>query len=169
MVSSDYFTKFHDFSMIIQVFSNSMTFPCMELFLVIVHDFQSLWEPCHIHHHHQGGQSHGQHDWVHRFPEPVKSFITFVIPSQISCSKVQKKIIIFCTRLCQSFSLVCCSFPDYLDQLREKRKILRHWAHTSVGQSNLENCSEPRRNFTQFCAEKYEVFFTLYRMKFDLV
>ena len=35
--------------MIIQVFSNSMIFPCMELFLVIFqvfHDFQSLWEPC---------------------------------------------------------------------------------------------------------------------------
>ena len=35
--------------MIIQVFSNSIIFPCMELFLVIFqvfHDFQSLWEPC---------------------------------------------------------------------------------------------------------------------------
>ena len=35
--------------MISQVFSNSMIFPCMELFLVIFqvfHDFQSLWEPC---------------------------------------------------------------------------------------------------------------------------
>ena len=35
--------------MIIHVFSNSMIFPCMELFLVIFqvfHDFQSLWEPC---------------------------------------------------------------------------------------------------------------------------
>ena len=34
--------------MIIQVFSNSMTFPSMELSLVIFqvfHDFQSLWEP----------------------------------------------------------------------------------------------------------------------------
>ena len=37
--------------MIIQVFSNSMIFPCMELLLVIFqvfHDFQSLWEPCYI-------------------------------------------------------------------------------------------------------------------------
>ena len=33
--------------------------------------------------HSQGGQSCEQHDWVHRFPEPVKSFITFVILSQI--------------------------------------------------------------------------------------
>ena len=35
--------------MIVQVFSKSMIFPCMELFLVIFqvfHDFQSLWEPC---------------------------------------------------------------------------------------------------------------------------
>ena len=38
----------------------------------------------------QGGQSRGQHDWVHGFPEPVKSFITFVILSQFSCDKVQK-------------------------------------------------------------------------------
>ena len=33
----------------------------------------------------QGGQSRGQHDWVHEFPEPVKSFIAFVTLSQISC------------------------------------------------------------------------------------
>ena len=32
VVLSYYFTKFHDFSMIIQVFPNSMIFPCMELF-----------------------------------------------------------------------------------------------------------------------------------------
>ena len=32
VVSSNYFTKFHDFSIIIQFFSNSMIFPCMELF-----------------------------------------------------------------------------------------------------------------------------------------
>ena len=36
----------------------------------------------------QGGQSHGQHDWVHRFPEPVKPFIAFVILSQISWDEV---------------------------------------------------------------------------------
>ena len=47
----------------------------------------------------QGGQSGGQHDWVHGFPEPVKLFITFVILSQILCGKVQKKqLIFFCTR-----------------------------------------------------------------------
>ena len=39
----------------------------------------------------QGGQSRGPHDWVHGFPESVKSFITFAILSQISCGKVQKK------------------------------------------------------------------------------
>ena len=47
-----YFSKFHDFPMIIHVFSNSMIFPCMELFLVIfqvVHYFQSLWEPRRAH------------------------------------------------------------------------------------------------------------------------
>ena len=91
----------------------------------------------------QGGQSHGQHDWVHGFPEPVKSFITFLILSQILCGKVQKNPHIFL----QSFSLVCCTFPDYLDQLKKKRKILCDWVHTSVGRSYLENCSKPRRNF----------------------
>ena len=35
VVLSYYFTKFHDFSRFFQVFSNSMIFPCMELFLVI--------------------------------------------------------------------------------------------------------------------------------------
>ena len=37
--------------MIIQFFSNSMIFPCIEPFLVIFqvfHDFQSLWEPCKV-------------------------------------------------------------------------------------------------------------------------
>ena len=43
----------------------------------------------------QGGQSRGQHDWVYGFPEPVKSFITFVILSQISCGKVQIPLIFF--------------------------------------------------------------------------
>ena len=33
----------------------------------------------------QGGQSRGQHNWVHGFPEPVKSFITFITLSQILC------------------------------------------------------------------------------------
>ena len=43
----------------------------------------------------QGSQSHGQHDGVRRFPEPVKLFINFIILSQISCGKVQKKTFIF--------------------------------------------------------------------------
>ena len=49
VVSSIYFTKFLDFSMIIQFFSNSMIFSMHGTFLVIFqvfHDFQSLWEPC---------------------------------------------------------------------------------------------------------------------------
>ena len=91
----------------------------------------------------QGGQSGGQDDGVHGFPEPIKSFITFVILSKNSCGKGKN----FCTRLCQSFSWVCCSFPDYLEQLTKKRKILRDWVHTSVVRGNLENCAEPRRNF----------------------
>ena len=38
----------------------------------------------------QVGQSRGQHDWVHGFPELVKSLITFVILNQISYGKVKK-------------------------------------------------------------------------------
>ena len=94
----------------------------------------------------QGSQSRGQHDGVHGFPEPVKSFITFVILSQISCGNVQKPSHFFCTRLCQSFSWVCCSFQDYLEQLKKKRKILLDWVNTSVCRGNLENCGEPRGN-----------------------
>ena len=107
----------------------------------------------------QGGQSRSQHDWVHGFPEPVKSFITFLILSQISRGKVQKPLIFFCTKLCHSFSSVCCSFPDNLDQLKNKLKILSDWVHTSVGRSYLKNCSEPRRNFYTVLCKKYEGFF----------
>ena len=83
----------------------------------------------------QGGQSRGQHDWVQGFPQPVKSSITFIILSQISCSKVQPP-----------------PPPDYLRQLKTKRKIIRAWVHISVGRSNQGNCSEPRRNvYTDFC------------------
>ena len=69
----------------------------------------------------QGGQSHYQHDGVHGFIKPLKSFITFDILSQISCGKMKKKIIFFCTRLYQSFSWVCCSFQDCLEQLKKKK------------------------------------------------
>ena len=53
----------------------------------------------------QGGQSRGQHDWVHGFPEPVKSFITFEILSQISCGKVQKPLHIFLHKTVSKFLL----------------------------------------------------------------
>ena len=66
----------------------------------------------------QGGQSRGQHDWVHGFPETVKSFITFVILCQILCGKVIKSPNNFLHKT--SFSSVCCSFPDYLGQLKKK-------------------------------------------------
>ena len=111
----------------------------------------------------QGSQSHGQHDGVHGFPEPVKLFINFIILSQISCGKVQKNpSYFFCTRLCQSFSWVCCSFQDYLKQLLKKRKILHDWVHTSVVWGNLENCSVHRRNFyTGMCRKIWGFFCTL--------
>ena len=49
VVLSYYFTKFNDFSMIIQVLSNSRIFSMHGTFLVIFQvfqDFQSMWEPC---------------------------------------------------------------------------------------------------------------------------
>ena len=79
--------------------------------------------------------------------KPVKSFITFVILSQISCGKVQNPPYIFLHKTMSKFLLVCCSFQDYLVQMKKKPKILRDWVHTSVVQGNMENCSEPRRNF----------------------
>ena len=58
----------------------------------------------------QCGQSRGQHDWVHEVPEPVKSFITFLILSQISCGKVQKSPHIFsaedCVKVFPGYALV---------------------------------------------------------------
>ena len=48
MVSSNYFAKFHDFSMIIQVFSKIHDFFIRGTFFVIFQvfrEFQSLWEP----------------------------------------------------------------------------------------------------------------------------
>ena len=53
----------------------------------------------------QGGQSRGQHDGVHGFPKPVKSSITFLILSQISCGKVQKKTHIFLHKTVSKFLL----------------------------------------------------------------
>ena len=53
----------------------------------------------------QCGQSRGQHDWVRGFPESVKSFITFVILSQISCCIVQNKPHIFLHKTVSKFLL----------------------------------------------------------------
>ena len=53
----------------------------------------------------QVGQSRGQRDWVHGFPEQVKSFITFVILSQISCGKVQNPPHIFLHKIVSKFFL----------------------------------------------------------------
>ena len=52
----------------------------------------------------QGGQSCGQLDLVHRFPEPVKLFITFVILSRILRSRVQKKPSYFSAQDCVKVS-----------------------------------------------------------------
>ena len=53
----------------------------------------------------QGGQSHGQHDWVHRFPEPVKSFITFVLLSQ-KCKKTSYFSAQDCVKVSPDFAVV---------------------------------------------------------------
>ena len=97
---------------------------------------------------HRGGQSRDQHAWVHRFLEPVKSFITFVILSHISGGKVQNPLHIFLHKTVSKFLHGLLLFPRLPRPTEEKkRKILCDWVHTSVGRSNLENCSEPRRNF----------------------
>ena len=67
----------------------------------------------------QGCQPRGQHDGVHGFPEPVKSFITFVILSRISCSKVKKKI-------------------PHLFLHKTVSKFLHDLVHTSVVRGNLQ-------------------------------
>ena len=78
----------------------------------------------------------------------VKSLITFVIFCQISCGKVQKNPHIFLhKRLCQRFSWVAIFSQITSNKWRKKRKDLHHWVHTSIVWGNLENCSEPRRNF----------------------
>ena len=53
----------------------------------------------------QGGQLRGQHDSVHGVSEPIKSLFTFVILSQISCGKVQKKLIFFLQQTVSKFFL----------------------------------------------------------------
>ena len=82
----------------------------------------------------QGGQSHGQHDLVHGFPEPVKSFITFVIRIQISCGKVQKNPSYFsaldCVKVSSEFAVVS---QITSDNWRKTGNILHDWVHTSVG------------------------------------
>ena len=50
------------------------------------------------------GQSRGQPDWVHGFPELVKSFKTFIILSQILSFKVQKKPSYFSAQHCVKVS-----------------------------------------------------------------
>ena len=80
-----------------------------------------------------------------------------VILSQIATTPTPHNFL--CTRLCQCIYWVSRSFPDYLEQLTNKRKILRDWVLILVIRGNLENCREPRKTFTQSCAETYEVFF----------
>ena len=105
--------------------------------------------------HIQGGQSRGQHDLVHVFPEPVKSFITYVILSQISCGKVQPPpLIFFCTRLCQSFSSISCSFPDYLDQLKKNRKFSAIGYTLKLVEVFMKTAANPEGTFTHFWCRK---------------
>ena len=70
----------------------------------------------------QGGQSRGQHDWVHGFPQPVKLFITFVILSQILCGKVQKKPYIFLHKTVSKFFLGLLYFPGLPRTTEEKKR-----------------------------------------------
>ena len=116
----------------------------------------------------QGGQSRGQHDWVHGFPEPVKSFITIVILSQISCGKVHKPPRIFLHKNVSKLTWVCCSFPDYLEQLKKKTENSAIGYTLQLFKIIWKTAANPGETYTQSCAEKYEGFFAHYRMKFDL-
>ena len=109
--------------------------------------------------------------WGSGFPEPVKSFITFVMLSQISFGKVRKKPLIFyCTRMCQSFSWVCCSFHDYLEQLKKNGKLSAIGFTLQLFEVIWKSAANQGETFAQSCAENMRVFvFALYRMKFDLV
>ena len=110
----------------------------------------------------QGGQSHGQHDWDQGYTEPAKSFITFIILDQISCRKVQKPPHIFCTRLSQKFSWVCCSFQDYLKQLRKKNGKFSAIGFTlQLFKVIWKLAMNPEETITLSCAEKYEGVCTL--------
>ena len=100
--------------------------------------------------------------WVHGFPDLVKSFISFVILCQISRRIVQKTLIFFCRRLYQSFSSVCCIFPDYLDQLKKKNGKFSAIGYTlQLVEVIWKTAANPGEFFTQFYAEKYEGFFAL--------
>ena len=79
-----------------------------------------------------GGQPHGQHDWVHGFPEPVKSFITFIILSQILCDKMQKKNSNFLHKTVSKFLLGLLLFTRLPRPTEEKNKnSLRLGTHFS--------------------------------------
>ena len=87
-----------------------------------------------------------------------------------SIAKKKHNLILFFTRLCQSFSSVCCSFPDYLDQLKKKTGKFSAIGYTfQLDEVICKTAAKQGETFTQFCAEKYEEVFALYRIKFDLV
>ena len=72
--------------------SSGIFVPCCSNLSRVLYDFQ-YFSMVYLTHHipdliFQGGQSRGQHDRVQGFPQPVKSSITFIILSQISCGKV---------------------------------------------------------------------------------
>ena len=96
----------------------------------------------------QGGQSRGQHDRVQGFPQPVKSSITFIILSQISCSKVQPPPP---PRL-----------PPSTEDKTEKLSALGYIFQLVA--VIRETAANPGETFTQIFAEKYEGVFALYRM-----
>ena len=109
----------------------------------------------------QSGQSSGQHDEVHGFPEPVNSFITFVIPSQIPCGKV-KTPSYFSAQDCVKVS------PGFV-------VVFKNGKFSAIGftlqlfEVICETAANPGETFTQPCAVNMSVLFALYHMKSELV
>ena len=109
----------------------------------------------------QGGQSRGQHDWVHGFPETVKSVITFVTLSKISCGKVQKNPSYISAQDCVKVSPLFAVVSQITSTNRRKKKgKLSAIGYTlQLVEVIWKTAANPGETYTHFCAEKYEVFF----------
>ena len=92
------------------------------------------------------------------FTDFLNQFIAFVILVKFHAVKL-KTLMLFFTRLCQSFSLICCSFPDILEQLKKNAKFSAIGYTLQLVEEIWETAVNTGETFTQSCAKKYEGFF----------